>query len=84
MTDAGGGGEIATDGAVDIGAAIQRGVELLAQQSVETPTFQLRDGASGGRALARYSRRRALWAFSHCHVPGKQMHLEIRAESPLA
>ena len=31
------------DGAVDIGAAIQRGVELLSQQSVETPAFQLRN-----------------------------------------
>ena len=27
--------------ATDIGAAIQRGVELLAQQPVETPTFNL-------------------------------------------
>ena len=33
--------EDTTGGAVDIGAAIQRGVELLAQQSVETPTFKL-------------------------------------------
>ena len=33
--------DAADNPAIDIGAAIQRGVELLAQQSVETPTFKL-------------------------------------------
>ena len=42
MGDVAGDAEGVADGTVDIGAAIQRGVELLAQQSVETPAFRLR------------------------------------------
>ena len=58
MTDEGGGDEIAADGTVDIGAAIQRGVELLAQQSVETPTFQLRNTFDLTHASASRHRHR--------------------------
>ena len=70
MTDADGSDEIAADGAVDIGAAIQRGVELLAQQSVETPTFQLRNTfdlyTEGVRAVkSRAPAARALQAWAH-------------------
>ena len=42
MGDVAGDAEGVADGTVDIGAAIQWGVELLAQQSVETPAFRLR------------------------------------------
>ena len=76
MTDEGGGGEIAAGGTVDIGAAIQRGVELLAQQSVETPTFQLRntfdlytEGVRAVKSRAPAARVLQAWSDATAEMP---------------
>ena len=49
----------ADDPAVDTGEAIQRGVELLAQQSVETPKFKLTIAADLYRGCVRATKSRA-------------------------
>ena len=62
--------------AVDIGAAIQRGVELLAQQSVVTPTFKLttiadlyREGVRATKSRAPAARVLEAWADATADLP---------------
>ena len=62
--------------AVDIGEAIQRGIELLAQQSVETPTFKLtsvidlyREGVRAAKSRAQAARVLEAWADAAAQLP---------------
>ena len=62
--------------AVDIGAAIQRGVELLAQQSVVTPTFKLttiadlyREGVRAAKSRAPAARVLEAWTDATADLP---------------
>ena len=61
---------------VDIGAAIQRGVELLAQQAVETPAFQLRntfdlytEGVRAVKSRAPAARVLQAWSDAAAEMP---------------
>ena len=68
--------DAADNPAIDIGAAIQRGVELLAQQSVETPTFKLasiadlyREGVRAVKSRAPAARVLEAWSDATAEMP---------------
>ena len=68
--------DAADNPAIDIGAAIQRGVELLAQQSVETPTFKLaniadlyREGVRATKSRAPAARVLEAWSDATAEMP---------------
>ena len=76
MGDVAGDAEGVADGTVDIGAAIQRGVELLAQQSVETPAFRLRtvfdlytEGVRAVKSRAPAARVLQAWSDAAAEMP---------------
>ena len=67
---------MADEPAVDIGEAIQRGVELLAQQSVETPKFKLttvadlyREGVRATKSRAPAARVLEAWPGAAAEMP---------------
>ena len=67
---------MADEPAVDIGEAIQRGVELLAQQSVETPKFKLatvadlyREGVRATKSRAPAARVLEAWSGAAAEMP---------------
>ena len=67
---------MADEPAVDIGEAIQRGVELLAQQSVETPKFKLatvadlyREGVRATKSRAPAARVLEAWSDAAAEMP---------------
>ena len=62
--------------AIDIGEAIQHGVELLAQQSVETPSFKMttmanlyREGVRATKSLAPAARVLEAWSDAAAALP---------------
>ena len=67
---------MADEPAVDIGEAIQRGVELPAQQSVETPKFKLttvaylyREGVRATKSRAPAARVLGAWSDAAAEMP---------------
>ena len=67
---------MADEPAVDTGEAIQRGVELLAQQSVETPKFKLttvadlyREGVRATKSRAPAARVLEAWPGAAAEMP---------------